>query len=411
MIRANPFDSDSDPRDVTFSVPMTHRLRFTEEVAGEDFPELIALLHGQEQDLGSNRKLALHTKDGGNTVAPKVLLWADDEVAKASDRVERIAKQLRDSDRAEIVAPTRLFVGGESVKNAPDVVDSMLEQINERNLDRRSYIIAVGGGALLDVAGYAAAIAHRGVRLIRIPTTTLAQADSGVGVKNSINHFGKKNWIGTFAVPWAVINDAGFLSTLPDREFCCGFSEAVKVSLLKSRSMFEGLCKNAAQIAARDMTVAKQVIAESCRMHLRHITEGGDPFESLESRPLDFGHWSAHRLEPMTDYTIRHGEAVGIGVALDCWYSSLRHGLPEAAAEKVCRCLSDLGLPLWNEMLDDFDRVMIGLEEFRQHLGGRLTVTMLRDVGDPIDAHEIDDDAMRAAAKRLRKFVTGAARV
>lgn len=394
VISSKRFDASGDPRDVSFAVPMTHRLRFTEEVAGDDFEELLALLHGQS---------AGH--------APKVLVWADDEVARASDRVARIERRLSESDRAELVAPAHCFMGGESVKNATGIVDMMLEQINACNLDRRSYIIAIGGGAMLDVAGYAAAIAHRGVRLIRLPTTTLAQADSGVGVKNSINHFGKKNWVGTFAVPWAVINDAGFLTTLPDREFCCGFSEAVKVSLLKSRSMFEGLCANATKIASRDMDVAKRVIEESCLMHLRHITEGGDPFESLESRPLDFGHWSAHRLEPMTDYRIRHGEAVGIGVALDTWYSTIRHGLSERVAEKVCQAMTDLGLPLWDAELDDFDRVLVGLEEFRQHLGGRLTVTMLRDVGDPIDVHEIDADAMRAAADRLQRIATTASRL
>lgn len=387
VISSKRFDTSGDPRDVSFSVPMTHRLRFTEEVAGDDFEELLALLHGQS---------AGH--------APKVLVWADDEVARASDRVARIERRLGESDRAELVAPAYCFMGGESVKNASGIVDMMLEQINACNLDRRSYIIAIGGGAMLDVAGYAAAVAHRGVRLVRIPTTTLAQADSGVGVKNSINHFGKKNWVGTFAVPWAVINDAGFLTTLPDREFCCGFSEAVKVSLLKSRPMFEGLCANATNIASRDMDVAKRVIEESCLMHLRHITEGGDPFESLESRPLDFGHWSAHRLEPMTDYRIRHGEAVGIGVALDTCYSTIRHGLSERVAEKVCQAMADLGLPLWDAELDDFDRVLVGLEEFRQHLGGRLTVTMLRDVGDPIDVHDIDADAMRAAADRLQRI-------
>jgi 3-dehydroquinate synthase len=371
--------------DIAFNVPMMHRLRFTEEVASDDFSVLLQLLDSK-------------------ATPPKVLLWADDEVAGASDRVARIAAQLIESESVELVAPVKLFAGGESVKNAPEVVETMLEQINACNLDRRSYIIAIGGGALLDVAGYAAAIAHRGVRLIRLPTTTLAQADSGVGVKNAINYFGKKNWVGTFAVPWAVINDAGFLTTLPDREFCCGFSESVKVSLLKSPAMFNELCEQASSIAGRDMDIAKRVIAESCKMHLRHITEGGDPFESLESRPLDYGHWSAHRLEPLTGYTLRHGEAVGIGVALDCWYSTLKLGFPLAATEKVCRCLADLGLPLWDETLDDFDRVLVGLEEFRQHLGGRLTITMLKQIGEPIDVHEIDASAMRTAASKLHQF-------
>lgn len=393
--RADPGDISCD---ISFNVPMTHRVRFTEEVAGVDFEQLLDLLHGQQSSQSGGRLLRL----GG--AAPKALVWADDDVVRTSDRVARIAAQLIESERVELAAPVRSFTGGESVKNAPVVVETMLQQINECNLDRRSYIVVIGGGAVLDVAGYAAAIAHRGIRLIRIPTTTLAQADSGVGVKNAINYFGKKNWVGTFSVPWGVINDSGFLTTLPDREFNGGFSEAVKVSLLKSPAMFDYLCAHASRIAARDMQVAKGVIAQSCRMHLKHITEGGDPFESLESRPLDFGHWSAHRMEPMTNYTLRHGEAVALGVALDSWYSALKHGLPMSVAEQVSRCLIDLRLPLWNESLDDFDRVLVGLEEFRQHLGGRLTVTMLRAVGDPIDVHEIDPDAMRLAASRLHEF-------
>jgi len=363
---------------------MTHRLRLTNEVAGDDFRVLLSLLE-TPPDLPA-----------------RVIVWADDDVASASDRVALLEEKLRRSPNVELACATTRYTGGEAVKNSTAVVDAMLDQIHQYDLDRRSYVIAIGCGALLDVAGFAAAIAHRGVRLIRIPTTTLSQADSGVGVKNAINRYGKKNWVGTFATPWAVINDAGFLSTLPDREFRCGFSEAVKVSLLKSKSMFDSICNDANRIADRDMSVASGVIRESCLLHLKHITEGGDPFETRESRPLDFGHWSAHKLEPMTGYRIRHGEAVGIGVALDCFYSSICHGLAEADAIRACECLSNLGLPLWDAVMDDFETLLGGLEEFRQHLGGRLTVTMLRGVSDPIDVHAIDADAMREAAARLR---------
>ena len=380
-----------DPRDIHFSVPQVHRLRTTWEVAGDDFAELLDLLQRSSDDPAASS-------------SPKVLVWADAEVAAASPRVAAIAKRLCQSGRADLVADVRLIPGGEVSKNSPEVVESLLSEINDAMLDRRSYIIAIGGGAMLDTAGYAAAIAHRGIRLIRIPTTTLSQADSGVGVKNAINHFGKKNWVGTFAVPWAVINDAGFLTTLPDRDFVCGFSEAVKVSLLKDPATFERICDDAAAIASRDMTVACRVIEASCQMHLRHITQGGDPFETLEARPLDFGHWSAHRLEPLSDYAIRHGEAVAIGVALDCIYSSLVHGFPASDAERVCDCFTRLGLPLWDEALDDFENVLGGLEEFRQHLGGRLTVTMLRGIGDPLNVHQIDVDAMRSAGERLKEI-------
>ncbi|MEL6894548.1 MAG: 3-dehydroquinate synthase, partial [Planctomycetota bacterium] len=240
--------------------------------------------------------------------------------------------------------------------------------------------------------------------LVRLPTTTLGQADSGVGVKNAINYFSKKNWLGTFAVPWAVINDASLLQSLPARAFRCGFSEAVKVSLLKSAEDFHWLCENATAIANRQMDIACDAIHRSCVWHLRHITAGGDPFEALEARPLDFGHWSAHRLEAMTRYEVPHGEAVAIGVALDCLYSVEKFGFGDAAAMAVLQCMRDLQLPLWHSGMQRFDQLMSGLEEFRQHLGGRLTITMLRDVGSPIDVHEIDSGAMADAARRLEAY-------
>jgi 3-dehydroquinate synthase len=262
----------------------------------------------------------------------------------------------------------------------------------------------IGGGAVLDAVGFAAAIAHRGLRLVRLPTTTLAQADSGVGVKNAVNLFGKKNWLGTFAVPWAVINDTALLATLPDRDFVCGFSEAVKVSLLKDPAMFAALCSSAGAIQHRDLSAALPMIRASAEWHRRHITRGGDPFEAREARPLDFGHWSAHKLEAMTDFRLRHGEAVAIGLAIDTIYSSMVLGLPRAEADRVLRCLVDLGFALNHPAVHDTSSLFQGLEEFRQHLGGRLTLTMLRGVGDPIDVHEIDEPRMLASIDELKGF-------
>jgi 3-dehydroquinate synthase len=278
--------------------------------------------------------------------------------------------------------------------------------MNAADLDRRSYVVVIGGGAVLDAVGFAAAIAHRGIRLVRLPTTTLSQGDSGIGVKNSVNLFEKKNWIGTFAVPWAVINDAALLETLPERDFLCGFSEAVKVSLLKDADGFEEICAAADQIRQRDMAVAGPVIRRSAELHLEHITQGGDPFESLEARPLDYGHWSAHKLEVMSDFELRHGEAVAIGVAIDTVYSSLAHGFPEADAERVLDCLSRLGLPLSHPLLDETGTLFAGLEEFRQHLGGRLTLTMLPRIGAKLDVHEVDEARMLEAIERVRSTET-----
>lgn len=370
-------------------MPFVHRVRFTQCISGPDFAVLADVL------------------DDGSETTAKVLVIAERSLAEASPNVLQIGERLEALGHVDLIrdgdVPVHWIDGGEAIKNSEDSLRRVLDLVQDHDLDRRSYLVSIGGGALLDAVGFAASIAHRGIRLVRLPTTTLSQGDSGVGVKNAINYFGKKNWVGTFAVPWAVINDASLLETLPDRDFRCGFSEAVKVSLLKSREDFESLCTHASQIAARQMDVAFDAIGRSCRWHLQHITRGGDPFEALEARPLDFGHWSAHRLEPLTGYELRHGEAVAIGVALDCLYSSRCHGFSPESAHRVCQCLHDLGMSLWHPQLADAELMLRGLEEFRQHLGGRLTVTMLRDIADPIDVHTIDHEAMRSAIKELQQ--------
>jgi 3-dehydroquinate synthase len=210
--------------------------------------------------------------------------------------------------------------------------------------------------------------------------------------------------MGAFAVPWAVINDAELLTTLSNRDFICGFSEAVKVSLLKNPAQFEKICNDAVKIRERNMEVALPVIKESAKMHLDHITKGGDPYEALEARPLDYGHWSAHKMEVMSGFALRHGEAVAIGVAIDTVYSSLVHGLDPAVPEKVLKCLTDLGFTLTDGSLTDVETLFCGLEEFRQHLGGRLTLTMLRNVGDAIDVHQVQRDQMVKAIEHVTRY-------
>jgi len=373
--------------DAPFTVTFPHRLRYTEDVLGPERHVLVGLLEPSDDR------------------PARVQFFVDGHVARARPGLLAALGEIAAS-RPERFAPAgsvQIVPGGEVVKNDPAHLEQILRAFHDADLDRRSYVVVVGGGAVLDAVGFAAAIAHRGLRLVRLPTTTLAQADSGVGVKNAVNYFGKKNWLGAFAVPWGVINDAALLDSLTDRDYICGFSEAVKVALLKSPSTFDALCRTACAIRRRDPTAARPMIRASVEMHLAHITKGGDPFEAREARPLDYGHWSAHKLEPLSDYALRHGEAVAIGVAIDTVYSSLAHGLPEADAGRVLRCLADLGFALDHPSLRDVDALLGGLEEFRQHLGGRLTVTMLRGVGDPIDVHEVDRTLMAEAIARVSR--------
>jgi 3-dehydroquinate synthase len=386
---SDPFENfEETTYDVSFVVPMVHRLRFTEDCFGADFPILHRLL------------------DSGDLPMARTQVWLDDGLVQwKPDLISNIESKLQAADKVDLVSRVQTVPGGECVKNSPDYIDEILSQFNHCNLDRRSYVLVIGGGAVLDAVGYAAAIAHRGIRLIRVPTTTLAQADSGVGVKNAVNWFKKKNWKGTFATPWAVVNDRALLAGLSRRDFVCGFSEAVKVALLKDREFFEFLRQAAARIAEREPQVCSQAIRRSVLLHLQHITRGGDPFENLEARPLDFGHWSAHKLEAITNFGVRHGEAVSIGVAIDTAYSHLKLGLSRQVTETTIATLRTMGLPIWHESMD-VEQIFDGLEEFRQHLGGRLTITFIEDVGKPIDVHTIDRVAMRESMDWVRNLAS-----
>jgi 3-dehydroquinate synthase len=245
------------------------------------------------------------------------------------------------------------------------------------------------------MAGFAAATCHRGVRVVRLPTTVLAQNDSGVGVKNGVNAFGMKNFVGSFAVPFAVINDHEFLSTLSRRDRVAGMAEAVKVALIRDASFFEWLCEHTGELARLERAPTAHMIRHCARLHVEHIAGGGDPFELGSARPLDFGHWAAHKLESLTEHRLRHGEAVGIGLALDSRYSVEAGLLDDETGDRIAALLSGLGFHLYDAALEQRDesgelRVLEGLREFREHLGGELSISLLEAPGRSIEVHEMD---------------------
>ncbi|MEH2098130.1 3-dehydroquinate synthase [Nostoc sp. 'Peltigera membranacea cyanobiont' 213] len=310
-----------------------------------------------------------------------------------------------------IAAEPMIISGGEAAKNDRTLVEQIQQLIETAGLCRHSYVLAIGGGAVLDLVGYAAATAHRGIRLIRVPTTVLAQNDSGVGVKNGINAFGKKNFLGTFAPPYAVINDSAFLTSLDDRDWRSGIAEAVKVALIKDAKFFDYIHSHSKALGRRDMDAMQQVIYRCAQLHLEHIANSGDPFEMGSSRPLDFGHWAAHKLEHLTNYRLRHGEAVAIGIALDSTYSYLIGLLDCSEWQRILNTLSALGFTLYvPEMaeklseLEDPDCLFRGLTEFREHLGGELTLMLLQGIGKGIEVHEVNWLLYREAISLLQGF-------
>ncbi|MBI3509178.1 MAG: 3-dehydroquinate synthase [Bacteroidetes bacterium] len=337
----------------------------------------------------------------GIQAGSKFLFVIDNAVVGTDlDLVNRIENYFKNSPYK--LATARMIVGGgETAKNDFGVLQNILSAIDENKMDRHSYVVAIGGGAVLDVVGFAAAISHRGIRHIRFPSTVLSQNDSGVGVKNGINYFGKKNFLGTFAPPFAVINDCSFLKTLDDRDFRCGIAEAIKVALVKDADFFDFIEKHADELNNRDEKIIKQLIYVCASMHLQHIASV-DPFEQGSSRPLDYGHWSAHKIEQLSKYEIRHGEAVVIGMCLDAVYSNLIGKLSEKELLRLINLSEKLNFKLFaNEMENN---LLEGLQEFREHLGGELTIMLLEKIGKGIEVHEVHEQLMMNAVGFLKNF-------
>jgi 3-dehydroquinate synthase len=268
-------------------------------------------------------------------------------------------------------------------------------------LCRHSCLAAIGGGAFLDVAGFAAATLHRGIPHLRFPSTLLAQADAGVGVKNGINFAGKKNLVGTFTPPRGVINDLDFLATLDGRDLRAGLSEAVKVGLIRDADFFEWIEERADRLRDGAPEEIATLALRCAELHVNHIATGGDPFETGSRRPLDFGHWAAHKIEQMSRFQLRHGEAVAIGIALDSVYSALCGDLGGTELERILVVFERLGLPVYSSELERVDELLGGLDEFREHLGGELCVTLLRGIGHAHEAGAMDQDRIRAAVRVL----------
>ncbi len=370
--------------DYTISLHIKHRIRFTRGAF----------------DVG-NRMLAglLQSERGGGKSSAKVLVFLEQAVAVAFPQLGRQVEEYFSTSAGFDFRGVRIDVGAEECKRNEKVLRRVWDGIEQEKIDRHSYVIVIGGGAFLDVVGFGAATAHRGVRLVRFPTTTLSQDDSGVGVKNGINAYGKKNWIGSFAVPFAVVNDFTFLHTQPEDIRRDGLVEAVKVALVRDAAFFRWLEDNVKFLYDLKPAVLEEAVERSAILHAEHIALGGDPFETGSSRPLDFGHWAAHKLEQITDFALSHAQAVSIGVALDTVYSWKTGRISERDAHRVLDILLKLGMPIYHEAYeqrsaDGKRKVIAGLEEFREHLGGELTVLLLRDLGKGEDVHQLDESLL-----------------
>lgn len=353
------------------------------------------------------RDLACSRESGNRR---KVLIYVDEAVSLAMPDLGNVVSKYFDHYSEELcLMGFETLKGGESLKNEASCLDRLYGDIERLRICRHSYVVGIGGGALLDVVGFAAATAHRGIRHIRFPTTTLGQADAGVGVKNGVNFNRKKNFVGAFAPPFAVINDFSFLETLPDAHLRNGYIEAIKVALIRDASFFDWIEANGDALNRFDQDTLRELIHRCADHHVAHIATSGDPFEMGSVRPLDFGHWAAHKLEQLSEFALSHGEAVAIGIAIDTLYSEEMGYLDSESSERILKLLKSLKFKLYSDHLEKrngsrFPYVLEGLEEFREHLGGLLTITLLKRIGSRFELHEMNTEVVLKAIDRLREL-------
>ena len=351
------------------------------------------------------RDLACSQESGARK---KALFYIDEAVSAAHPKLDREIEAYCRHFADDLNLKGIYFLeGGEGLKNNPPCLEKIYADIERHGICRHSYIVGIGGGALLDVVGFAAATAHRGIRHFRLPTTTLSQADAGVGVKNGVNFNQKKNFIGAFAPPFAVVNDFSFLRTLPPEHFRNGYVEAIKVALIRDAAFFDWIETKAASLNQFESAAVGHLVQQCARLHVAHIAKSGDPFEMGSVRPLDFGHWAAHKLEQLSNFDISHGAAVAIGIAIDTLYSTEMGYLERPNAERVISLLTRLNFRIYSEYLERRDdsgypRILEGLAEFREHLGGALTVTLLKKIGQRFEVNEMNEELILKSIKRLR---------
>lgn len=374
-----------------FQVKFRYTVQFTKKIFHPENPTLSRFFIS-EQNLGTTKRALVVLDEGLLSHFPNLV----SEIRSYFQGLSQVV---------QLTSDIMVIPGGESCKNNPKIWDSIVCAVDQFGIDRHSYIIGIGGGAILDLVGYVAAVSHRGIRLVRIPSTVLSQNDSGVGVKNSINYQGKKNFLGTFAPPVAVFNDLSFLESLDDRDWRSGMAEAIKVALIKDPIFFEWIESNAENLKNRNLDTMSYLIHRCAKLHMDHIANG-DPFEFGSSRPLDFGHWAAHKLEYLTEFSLRHGEAVAIGMALDTVYSYQNQFLPKESRDRILVLLKQLGFATYHPKLSENNKenLYLGLREFQEHLGGRLTIMLLCGIGISKEVHEMDAKTLADSVNFLEQY-------
>ena len=335
---------------------------------------------------------------------PRVVIITDKNVSSL-----HLAPLRASLDGAGIQNDVIVVPSGEATKNFVQL-QSVLNSLLDLRVERKDTILALGGGVVGDLAGFAAAILHRGVNLIQVPTTLLAQVDSSVGGKTAINAAQGKNLIGAFYQPLMVLSDVATLDTLPTRELRAGYGEIVKYGLIDDFPFFEWLEEHGSDVLSGNRTALCHAIAASCRSKAAIVTR--DEQEGGDRALLNLGHTFAHALEAESGYDGRllHGEAVAIGLHMAFALSSELGLCPRQETDRLKRHLISTGLPA---TVDQIEQKTLTPEIIMQHMRqdkkvteGRLTFILARGIGKAFIKNNVAEDAVTRMLKTILQLGT-----
>jgi 3-dehydroquinate synthase len=292
--------------------------------------------------------------------------------------------------------PTIILAAGEGSKDYA-TLQSLLDRMLKYGIDRQTVIVALGGGVIGDLAGLAASLALRGLEVVQMPTTLVAQVDSAVGGKTGINTEHGKNTVGTFHQPRLVIADVSLLDSLPPREMLAGYAEVVKYGLIRDAEFFRWCQAHSAQLLGGDRAAQIYAVAESCR-HKAEIV-AADERESGLRALLNFGHTFGHALEAMTGYgaALLHGEAVAIGMIMAFKLSAQLGMCSHAEAYEVRDHFASARLPIAPPAFDygAIDQLMQFMAQDKKAKAGKLTLVLVHGIGKAFIRHDVDEGAVR----------------
>lgn len=284
-----------------------------------------------------------------------------------------------------------VFPAGEESKNL-NVVEDLYEHLIKEKFDRKDILLALGGGVVGDLTGFAAATYLRGIKVIQLPTTLLAMVDSSVGGKTGVDFRGYKNMVGAFHQPSAVYMNLSTLNTLTDKQYYSGFGEIVKHGLIKDTNYYLYIEEHLDELNMRDMDILEEVVAGSC--NIKRIVVENDPTEKGERALLNFGHTLGHAIEKLMDFKLLHGECVSLGMVAAGYISMKRHMISEDEYSSILEMLKTLNLPVTVSGLD-IDRIIETSKSDKKMDAGKIKFILLDKPGNAVIQKDVTDDEMR----------------